>query len=194
MKQTVLLVAATLVFASCSSGAKKESQVSAAAPQASAAPTQSSVQERYSIQELNSAATALRVIADDDKSKNILGCEITSEKALSMTMPLKALIDEKIRSEVEAYESDPKTYANTEGFEMCAKNCACGVFSDVVEQASERKMPAGSSVAHKRNQSKLRAKASRQSADASATCARKQSWFCGSDLHKFLDKGASEMP
>lgn len=195
MKRTLLLVAASLSLVSCSSGGKKSDTKADAA---SAAPaqvlSQDAIQQRYSLQELNAAANALKVIADDDKSKDLLGCEIPSQKALSMTMPLKALIDEKIRSEVEGYESDPKGYSNTEGFESCAKNCSCGVYNDVVEAASERKMPSGSSVTHKRNAAKLRAKAERQTAEASLTCAKKQSWFCSSDLRKFLDKGASEMP
>lgn len=194
MKRVILLAAASLVFVSCSSGSKKEEKASEAAVAPVAVVNQEAIQQKYSLQELNSVANAMKVIADDEKSQNLLGCEISSQKALSMMMPIKALIDEKTRAEVEGYEADPKGYSNTEGFESCAKNCSCGVYSDVVAAASERKMPAGSSVTHKRNAAKLRAKAERQTSEASLTCARKQSWFCSSDLRKFLDKSASEMP
>ena len=192
-----LLAAASIcLLASCSSGSKKSANESEnkTASVAAAPLTSEAVLTKYSLQELNSAATALRVVSDSGKGKEILGCDITDQKALSMMMPIKALIDQQSRAEVESYETDPKGYANTEGFESCAKNCSCGVYSDVVSAASERKMPAGSGVAHKRNVAKLRAKAERQGEDQSLTCARKQTWFCSSDLHKFLDKGAAEMP
>lgn len=191
----VIAIASVSILASCSGGAKKSDAVATTATTAPTAPvTSEAVLTKYSLQELNGAATALRVVADGGKSNDVLGCDITDQKALSMTMPLKALIDQQARNETDSYEADPKGFASTEGFESCAKNCSCGVYSDVVAAASERKMPAGSGVAHKRNVAKLRAKAERQSADASLVCARKQTWFCSSDLRKFLDKGAAEMP
>jgi hypothetical protein len=196
MYRFALILLSAGLLASCSGGSKRSdaSSSSSAESAPAAATTSEAILQKYSLQELNSAANALKVMADAEKGQDPVGCGIASDKALSMTMPLKALIDQRMRTEVQDYEQDPKSYANTEGFEICAKNCSCGVYSDIVEAARESSLPKNSAVQHKRNLTRLKAKAERQTAEASTTCAKKQNWFCSSDLRKFLDKGASEMP
>lgn len=183
------------LVASCSSGGKKEVAADAAAAAPAPVLTSDAITQKYSLQQLNGAANALKVVFDTsmdapkaDKGREILGCSMTGPKAMSMTMPLKSLIDQQQRAEIEAYESDPKEYANTQGFESCASICACGVYSEIVNTARESAMPKGMTTHHGRNKAKLRAKAERQTADASLACARKQTWFCSSDLKQYLEK------
>jgi hypothetical protein len=189
-----------LAFTSCSSSEKK--MESAKAASVASAPTHATTAEevgaKYSVTELNSAANLLKVIVDeagtktkDDKGTDIIGCALTGKQASTMTMPVKSLIDQQLKSETENYQADPKNYAIEKGFETCAAACACGVLSDIVEGANEASLPPGSAVRlHARNKQRLSLKASHQTARDSLACARKQSWFCGSDLKAYLEKEA----
>lgn len=196
----VITVVAALVFASCSSSEKKadETKAASAAAPVSHAMTSDEISAKYSIVELNSAANLLKVIVDeagakptDDKGSDLIGCSLTGRQAGTMTMPLKFLIDQQLRSETESYQADPRNYAIEKGFETCASNCACGVLSDVVNAADEAVLPRGNSARlHARNKQRLSLKATHQTARDSLACARKQSWFCSSDLKAYLEKEA----
>jgi hypothetical protein len=197
MKLIIVLFAA-LAFSSCSSSEKKvdeskTSPVAAPVPQVS---TAEDIGAKYSIVELNSAANLLKVVVDtgkggEDAGSDLIGCPLTAKEAGTMTMPLKALIDQQMRGDIENYQNDPKNYAVEKGFEMCGASCACGVLSDVVNGANEAALPAGSAAKlHARNKQRLAMKASHQTSRDSMACARKQSWFCGSDLKAYLEKTA----
>jgi hypothetical protein len=195
---SVCLVASALI--GCSSSEKKE-DASAAAPATprSHAVTSEDITAKYSITELNSAANLLKVVIDeagvkpnDDKGSDIIGCPLTGKQAGTMTMPIKSLIDQVAHAETESYTNDPKNYATEKGFETCAANCACGVLSDIVENAEDSAVPAASAKLHARNKQHLSVKASHQTSRDSVACARKQSWFCGSDLLSYLQKDAAK--
>lgn len=200
MKKRLALFGALFIIAACSSGEKKSDSSLGTAPAAkSVAPSKEDLTEKYTLAELNSAANLLKVVSDEgiklptaDKGSEMIGCPLTSREAMSMTMPVKSLIDQSIRVEAEAYSQNPKTYSGDHGFESCASTCACGVLSDVVEGANESTFPAGSEKIHSRNQQRLQAKAARQTAGDSLSCAKKQTWFCGSDLKAYLKKEASD--
>jgi|GEM_PF-6162426 len=197
----IVLIAALVGMVGCSSSDKKV-DASKSAPVALMSHTLSAseVSAKYSILELNSAANLLKVIVDQagskpstDKGSDLIGCPLTGKQAGTMTMPLKALIDGQMKNETDAYTADPKNYANEKGFETCFSNCACGVLGDVVDAASESAMPAGAATRlHSRNKQRLSLKAKHQTAAESLACARKQAWFCTSDLKAYLEKEAKE--
>jgi hypothetical protein len=196
----VIAAIAALTFASCSSSEKKADEAKAAPSEApvSHAMTSDEIAAKYSIVELNSAANLLKVIVDeagekptDDKGTDLIGCALTGRQAGTMTMPLKFLIDQQLRNETESYQADPRNYAVEKSFETCASHCACGVLSDIVNAADESALPRGnSSRLHARNKQRLSLKAKHQTNRDSLACARKQSWFCSSDLKTYLEKEA----
>lgn len=200
MKNVAVLMIA-LAFTACSSSEKKvdSSKTSPVTPPVARASTPDEMGAKYSVVELNSAANLLKVVVDEagakmseDKGSDIIGCPLTGKQASTMTMPLKYLIDQQMKNEVESYQADPKNYAVEKGFETCASNCACGVLGDVVNGASESALPAGGSAGrlHARNKQRLSLKATHQTSRDSLACARKQSWFCSSDLKAYLEKEA----
>lgn len=198
--KTALIAIASLVLVACSHAEKAaDPAVTPASDAPAAASSPADVSERYSLSELNGAANALKVVIDqgaakpsEDRGSDIFGCSLTAAQAVPMMMPLKAMIDGAVRGEVEAYSQDPKTYSSDHGFESCASSCSCGVWSDVVEDASDVSTTGVNPKIHARNQQRLKAKAARQSTADSLACARKQSWFCTSDLKTYLEKQAAE--
>ena len=197
-RNLILSLACLISFAACSTSETKTdapNSSSSAAKSAAKSASSDDVVQKYSVSELNSAANALRVIADagiskpsEDRGTEIIGCAMTGRQAMSMTMPIKALIDSSLRTERDSYSQNPKSYSSEKGFESCAGTCSCGLFSDIVESADEVALPQGSSKIHARNKQRLTAKASHQSATDSLTCAKKATWFCGSDLKAYLEK------
>ncbi len=188
------LIFLCLLSIGCSSKEKK-SDVMASAKSAPHSVTDEDMLQKYSLTELNGAATLLRAVIDeagsqpkDDKEGEIAGCSLTSRQASAMTMPVKSLIDQMMPSEIDAYTRDPKSYAAERGFETCAAICGCGVLSDVLEATNKSLMPRGSSRNHARNKQSLSVKATHQSAGDTLACARKQTWFCSSDLKAYLEK------
>ena len=199
MKGLSILIA-TLALAACASHEKTVETPTNKSETASVsrAATREDVVAKYSIVELDAAANLLKVVIDesggklnDDKGTDVVGCPLTGKQATTMTMPVKSLIDQQMKSESESYQTDPKNYAIEKGFETCAATCSCGVLSDVVNGADETALPPGSSGRlQARNKQRLSMKASHQTARDSLSCARKQSWFCGSDLKAYLEKEA----
>ena len=200
MMKRIVSASAFLLITACSSGEKKSESTQPATPPVKAVSTsKEDLTEKYSLVELNGAANFLKVVIDEginapaaDKGSEIIGCAITARQAISMTMPIKSLIDQSVRVGAEAYSQNPKIYSGDHGFESCASTCACGVLSDVVEGANESAFPAGSERIHMRNQKRLQAKAAHQTAGDSLACAKKQTWFCGSDLRAYLVKEAHQ--
>lgn len=192
----VVLVAG---LSSCSSGEKKSEDKTTSTTTTKTTVSNDEIGQKYSLTELNAAATALRAIADEgmskskvDKGSELIGCPMTSQQAMSMTMPIKALIDQALRTETAAYTENPKGYTSEKGFETCAASCSCGIYSDVIDASNESTMPAGSAKIHARNKQRLSTKAARQGRADTLTCAKKASWFCGSDLKSYLEKDARD--
>lgn len=197
----IVVIAALLGLVGCSSSDKKvDASKSAPVAPMPHSVSRDEVSAKYSIVELNAAANLLKVVVDEagvkpaaDKGSDLIGCPLTGKQAGTMTMPLKALIDSQMKNETDSYTADPKNYANEKGFESCYANCSCGILSDVIEGANESAMPAGAAVRlHARNKQRLSLKAKHQTAGESVTCARKQSWFCTSDLKAYLEKEAKD--
>lgn len=187
---------AVVLSAACSSKDKKQDSPTPVA--ASLTMTREDIAQKFSLVDLNGTATLLRAVVDEgaskpneDKGTDLIGCRLTARQAGTMTMPVKALIDQSMRAEVESYTANPKNYASEKGFETCAATCACGMWSDIVEGANESAMPKGSARTHARNQQRLTLKASHQSSSDTVACARKQTWFCTSDLKTYLLKDAA---
>ena len=197
-RKFVLGLVCLVSLAGCSSDEKKSESPggsSKASVDLKSTANNDDIVQKYSISELNAAATALRAIADagvskpaDDRGTEIIGCAMSSRQALSMTMPIKALIDSSQRAERDAYALNPKSYSSEKAFESCASTCSCGLFSDIVESAADAALPQGSAKIHARNKQRLTAKAAHQSAGDTLACAKKAAWFCGSDLKSYLEK------
>lgn len=198
-----VLIATTIVFGigACSSKTRSGSDSASTGPAmkaeglATAATTsESELLERYSVTELDSVATALRVVFDrgiDPKTANepVLDCQLTADEAKRLLNPLRALIDTQTERERDRYAMDPSLYARANGLETCGSKCACGALSNVLKPVSSKSFKTPSQrVAHERSLKRLQAKASRQSAEESLTCARRVSWFCSSDLRAYLEK------
>lgn len=186
------------LLTACSSSTKHvESQDSSpvAPPSASHVQTSEDLAAKYSLAQLNSVANLLKVVIDESGTKpskdvgsDLIGCPLTGTQASTMTMPVKMLIDSQMRFEADAYTTDPKNYATEKGFESCASQCACGVFSDVVEAANASSVPQAARRVHARNKQSLSVKASHQTGSDSLACAKRITWFCGSDLKAYLEK------
>lgn len=167
---------------------------------AAATTTESELLERYSVTELDSVATALRVIFDrgtDPKTAGepVVDCQISADEAKRLLNPLRALIDTQTDRERDRYAMDPSLYARANGLETCGSKCACGVLANVLKPVSAKsfKTPA-QRVGHERSLKRLQAKASRQTAEESLGCARRVSWFCSSELRSYLEKQSGLIP
>ncbi len=196
MKTLILIAVASGFLAGCSHASKAADQTdSSRAVKASSSLSESDIITKYSLAELNGAATLLKVVADqgakvltDDKGSEIVGCELAAKDARTSLARLQSVLARSVLSEAAAYSQNPKTYSSDHGFETCASNCACGVFNDVIERASTGSFPVGGAKIHARNQQRLAAKASRLQPSETLACAHKQNWYCGSDLKAFLEK------
>lgn len=171
--------------ASSSEESKSKPQTSTPAPKVAKPP------ENLNLKQLDSVATALRAIYDrslmnpSPRVPPVLACDISGEEALNMMMPLKARMDEKIPRELKDYILTPKKYAKANEFSQCAKTCHCGLYasllSDAVVEATEEGW-------HKKQLKTLRKKASAQTAEQTLSCAKKQNWFCESQLRQSLSE------
>ena len=141
--------------------------------------------EDWELLQLDSAATALRVIYDQSleassaEAQAILGCEIKGEEAMGLMMPLKALIDEKLPRELKAYLRQPKTYAQEHQFATCQALCHCGLYASLLESAVVKP---GEKQWHRTTLKTLQAKAEALTPDMALKCAQEQRWVCQSDL------------
>ena len=200
-------IAMTLSMTACNSKSKSPSGGGSSGPamkaegNANAATTsESELLQRYSLVELNSVANALKVIFDKStdakpETEPVLDCQISADEAKRLLNPLRSLIDTQTEHERESYTMDPGVYARSNGLETCGAKCACGVLANVLKPVAAKSFKTPSQrMIHERSVKRLQAKASRQTAEESLSCARKQGWFCSSDLRAFLDKQSGAIP
>jgi hypothetical protein len=146
-------------------------QPSAASIQNGTPQADSSVLQRYSLDEIDSAALLLRVTADGNAS--VLCRDIASEKARRLLLPMHALFEEKITLERGKLPLRGRrlTRAN-----RCESNCHCGAYSTLLEGFA----PQADLLAA------VTKKAATQSAAESLACAKRNRWFCNSPLLNHL--------
>ena len=205
----LIISAMTISFVGCASKSKSTSSGSSDGPAmkaagnaAAATSSASEILDRYSLSELSSAANALHVIFDkgtaatpDAPADQIIDCAITPDQAKKLSQPLKSLMDDQQDRERESYSNDPALYARSHGLETCGATCSCGALASVLKPVSIKTMKTSAlKVAHERFVKRLQAKASRQTAEESLTCARKASWFCASELKGYLEKQVDATP
>jgi hypothetical protein len=159
--------------------------------------TEPQILDRYTITDTNEAANALQVILDESLSPSetseptLSVCKMKGDDAKKLLMPIKAIMDSQINVERDAYINDPVEYARAHPLESCAAQCACGTMLSIIEPVDLSAFRKSKDKAqHKRYVKHLEAKAKRQSAEESATCARKAAWFCSSDLRTYLESEA----
>lgn len=198
MIRTSLLVG-LLVLSACASESRKPETVKPNAPAVPIVSTTEQISERYGLKELDAAANALKVVFDqslaasnDQQGEAVLGCPVKGDDARRMMQPLKALIDEAILKERDQYVADPKSYARDRSFETCAATCSCGSLANVLEPVNAKTLKSANKSMHDRFLVRLQKKAAIQGPDASLACARKQAWFCRSDLQAYLESEANK--
>jgi hypothetical protein len=191
---TLVFMSVFLALAAISCGSKdKKAQEAPMKPSPNKVVSEAELLERHDLLQLNDAATALRVIFDqslDGKpGDQVLECEISGETAQRSLMPLKSLIDTQIEPERDEYLKDPALYVRTRGLETCGSKCACGVFASVLESVPVSALrTAAAKSNHPKLLKRLQTKASLQKSQESFACAKKQSWFCGSELKSYLER------
>jgi hypothetical protein len=203
MKYTsrILFVSSLSILLGCSSAPKSENE---AAPKTSSSETltMDSVTDRTSLQEMTSASNVLRAViaqaaqtkGDADPGQDVVGCKISGRQAKAMLDTLGSLLDRKTESEAADYAHDPKVYAKNNGFETCASECQCGGLASVAKRSHGERVSGLDAKIHARFLTKLNAKAALQTPVETLACARKQTWFCSSDLMKYLSVSNPETP
>ena len=162
--------------------------------------TESEILERYSLTELNGASHALKMIAERAGKKPKEGelpsdppleCNISGEQASRWDHTLRSLLEHQMTVAREAYTQDALAYSRSAGFETCSSSCTCGVYYKVIQPVPVGQLKAPKEkTAHRRFIQRLEAKSSRLSPEENLTCARKQNWFCSSDLRNYLEANA----
>ncbi|MES2965359.1 MAG: hypothetical protein V4760_15860 [Bdellovibrionota bacterium] len=188
-----IYIAAALVAACASKPTESKNETPGAESSTKAAPTAADVKDRYTISQLDAAANALKVIADNSKDpkvdggKEIIGCSMSAGKANAMKTPLRYLIEGRLSSEREAYSAAPSQYGDSNSFETCATNCSCGILSEVVRGARTTAFKKNDSKYHERWSARLKLKAKTLGERELRSCAVKQTWICGSELLVYLE-------
>lgn len=187
------LVVLSIFSTGCSSAPKDESSSTAPATDEGQATTKESILDKYTIKQLDAAANALQLISEKsnkesgkDFGQEVLGCSIPGDKAIAMLTRVKSLINNQIPQETQAYVADPGAYAQSMGFSNCGQTCSCRLFATVIEDASTSSMKPVEQRNHARFEKSLKSKAGIQTELQANACARQQTWFCDSDLYKFL--------
>lgn len=131
----------------------------------------------WSLETLSAGANVVRQMADGQRI-----CDLSSQKALSISMPIKALIDE----EMERFRTSQEysRFLNSDALLNCKKKCHCGVYLDLLNQDPDPS---------KEIQEKIsRLQKLQISPVESLKCAKSNLWFCKSHLLKYLLKHATE--
>lgn len=189
---TSIYLAAALVAACASKPTESKNETPAAGAKPTA-PSSNEIRDRYTISQLDSAANALKIVADSSKDMKhdggteIIGCPLTVAKANAMRMPIRSLIENRIYSERDSYSADPTQYGDSNSFETCAVTCSCGVLSEIVRGARTGSFKAKDAKYHERWTARLKLKSTTLGERELKTCAMKQTWICGSDLMKYLE-------
>lgn len=134
--------------------------------------TQNQILEKHSLEKLDSAANLLRVVADGTKL-----CGMDSKKASNYLLAIHPLIDSKIK----ATASNPKRVNEIAKLApQCQLTCHCGVYEDVMNQ--------NPTSATQRKAIEFKNKAALLSSKSALKCAKKNLWFCKSELASYLDR------
>lgn len=192
-----IYLVAGLVAACASTSDESKNETPAADTTAASAtkakvPSVGEVRDKYSISQLDAAATAMKVISSvgvdpkQDGGSEIIGCPVTVGQARVMQASLKYLVEGRVTGERDVYSADPPGYGDSNSFESCGSSCSCGVLSSIVRGARTDGFKANDLKYHERWVARLKLKASAIGEREEKVCAMKQSWICGSDLMAYL--------
>lgn len=154
---------------------------------------ESNLLKTYSIEKLFEAANVLRVAFDatletEGEPASVAGCSLSHEEAERYLNGIRILIDGAKPTEKMKYAANPADYIKTHLIESCEVNCNCAGYADLL---SEDETTPEISPETKALVESLSAKSSGQTPEAVKTCADKQTWFCKSRLHRYLENDAS---
>lgn len=134
--------------------------------------TQNQILEKHSLEKLDSAANLLKVVADGAKL-----CGMDSKKAGNYLLAIHPLMDSKIKTTA----ASPKRVIEIAMLaSQCQLNCHCGVYEDVMNQ--------NPTSATQKKAIEFKNKAALLSSKSALKCAKKNLWFCKSELASYLDR------
>lgn len=183
------------LVAACSSSpkeSKNETPADASQTAKAKSPSAAEIRDKYTINQLDGAATAMKVISSagaDPKLEagtNVIGCPVTTAQARSWQASIRFLIEGRVSAERDAYVVDPQGYGDSNSFETCGTSCSCSVLSNIVRGARTNSMKAKDLKYHERWVTRLKTKAAVISEREEKVCATRQTWICGSDLMAYL--------
>jgi hypothetical protein len=182
-----------LALSACSSASKISNPDAPAAK--SEVPTIETISERTTLRELSSARNVLRAViaqaseakGDENPGDQVIGCKLSGKRAKAMLTSVDGLIERRVILEAEDYSKDPRIFAKDNSFETCGAECFCGVLATVLDHVHVDRVQKLDEKVHNRFVTKLNAKAKLQGPEQTMTCARKQTWFCKSDLKTYLE-------
>jgi hypothetical protein len=132
----------------------------------------------FTTEQLQGTANYLGLRIQKPKTK-ILACDPDAATAKTwMGGELHSLIDAKIKAEANHFQNNPSQMLKRAA--GCHKACACSLYSDMLS-ASEDSM--GKNPNYKKLKKILATESKKQDPVA---CAKKLSWFCGSELESAL--------
>ena len=150
-----------------------------------AAPAHASIVKKYSLEQMQEASNYLLARVENDplgKGKKILSCDASVDEANRWSGgEMHSLMDEKGKERLAAYENSPETFK--EKIAKCDRDCTCAPYALLFEQLSE---PTRASEAHIVNAAALKDQLARGSKEKTLACAKKATWFCKSDLRRYL--------
>lgn len=133
-----------------------------------------SLLRKHSLAELGSALNIMRVVSDQAKKNNTEFCDLSLEQASLMAQQLRFMVEEKIE-ELDIQKNIPKN--PPEDWRRCSELCNCYVYAR----------------AYNDQHTYFNQKMQELTTPQAYQCAKKNQWFCGSDLHQYL-KSLSVLP
>jgi hypothetical protein len=139
--------------------------------------TGAGLQFKYSLEQLQQVSSYLSLRTKS--TEPVLPCDPDAFEARQwLGSRLRGLFSEKVADEVQLYVKDPKKYMRHA--RHCAAACTCDGYAEVVAKADA---DLADDPIHKKFSAQLGRNAKKQDA---AVCAKNLTWFCASDLKKYL--------
>lgn len=145
-----------------------------------------SMLETYKMEQIEQAGAYFMARVESDplpKGEKLLACDPPMSKVNTwMAGTMKQLIDERRKREVDLYVRDTSSYGSR--IKGCSEHCSCEAYKVVLELGGQ--MGTIDPKAHEANGALLKQEMRKVSPKFLRKCAERATWFCGSDLLKYL--------
>jgi len=142
--------------------------------------------DTYNLEQIEQVGAYLMARVENDplpKGEKIIKCDPPMSKVNSwMAGTMKQLVDERRKREVDLYVRDTASYLSR--VKGCADRCSCAAYQSVFEQGGT--LGTMDAKAHELNVKALKQEIRKTSPKLLRKCAEQASWFCGSELQKYL--------